>query len=131
MNSLSRRRLLNGGLQVLGAASAAGVLGPLSVLAPGRTTLAASAPAILTTPLTPKGKGGLTLLQGAGCNVVALPGPDGALLIDGGLAANSKALLKAVEQSTGSTHVSTLINTHWHPEQTGSNLPLGSKGTWR
>jgi cyclase len=128
MNSLSRRRLLNGGLQVLGAASAAGVLGPLSMLAPGRTTLAAGA-TIVTTPLTPKEKGGLTLLQGAGCNVVALPGPDGALLIDGGLAANSKALLKAVGQATGSTRVSTLINTHWHPEQTGSNLNIGSKGS--
>jgi cyclase len=129
MNSLSRRRLLSGGLQVLGAASAAGVLGPLSVLAPGRTPLAAGAPAISTTPLTPKERGGLTLLQGAGCNVVAMPSPDGALLIDGGLAANSKALLKAVGQSTGSTRVSTLINTHWHPEQTGSNLPIGSKGS--
>jgi glyoxylase-like metal-dependent hydrolase (beta-lactamase superfamily II) len=128
MNSLSRRRLLNGGLQVLGAASAAGVLGPLSMLAPGRTTLAASA-TISTTPLTPKEKGGLTLFQGAGCNVVALPGPDGALLIDGGLAANSKALLKAVGQATGSTRVSTLVNTHWHPEQTGSNLNIGGKGS--
>jgi glyoxylase-like metal-dependent hydrolase (beta-lactamase superfamily II) len=76
-----------------------------------------------------KEKGGLTLLQGAGCNVVALPGPDGALLIDGGLAANSKALLKAVGEATGRTRVSTLINTHWHPEQTGSNLSIGSKGS--
>ena len=129
MNSLSRRRLLNGGLHVLGAASAAGILGPLSVLAPGRTTLAAGAPAISNTPLTPKERGGLTLLQGAGCNVVTMPGPDGALLIDGGLEANSKALLKAVANATGSTRVSTLINTHWHPEQTGSNLPIGSKGS--
>jgi cyclase len=68
------------------------------------------------------------LIQGAGCNVVALPGPDGALLIDGGLAANSTALLKAVGKATGSSRVSTLINTHWHPEQTGSNLAIGSKG---
>ena len=128
MNPLSRRRLLNGGLHVLGAASAAGVLGPLSALAPGRTTLAAGA-TITTTPLTPKERGGLTLLQGAGCNVVTMPGPDGALLIDGGLEANSKALLKAVANATGSTRVNTLINTHWHPEQTGSNLNIGSKGS--
>lgn len=128
MNSLSRRRLLNGGLHVLGAASAAGVLGPLSALAPGRTTLAAGA-TITATPLTPKERGGLTLLQGAGCNVVTMPGPDGALLIDGGLEANSKALLKAVANATGSPRISTLINTHWHPEQTGSNLNIGSKGS--
>jgi glyoxylase-like metal-dependent hydrolase (beta-lactamase superfamily II) len=57
-----------------------------------------------------------------------VPGPEGALLIDGGLATNSSALLKAVGKATGSTRVSTLINTHWHPEQTGSNLPVGSRG---
>ena len=127
MNPLSRRRLLSGGLKMLGAASAAGALGSLSALA-SRTAFAASGPDITTSVLTPKEMGGLTLLQGAGCNVVAMPGPDGALLIDGGFAANSKALLKAVEKATGSSRVSTLINTHWHPEQTGSNLPIGSKG---
>lgn len=124
---LSRRRLLSGGLQLLGATSLAGGFGSLSMFAPARTALAASN-AITVTPLTPKEMGGLTLLQGAGCNVVALPGPEGALLIDGGLANNSKALLKATEKATGSNRVSTLINTHWHPEQTGSNLAIGSKG---
>lgn len=124
---LSRRRVLSGGLQVLGATSVAGVLGPLSALAPARTAFARS-DSITVIPLTPKEMGGLTLLQGAGCNVVAMPGPEGALLIDGGLGANSKALLKAVEKAIGSSRVSTLINTHWHPEQTGSNLTIGSKG---
>ena len=124
---LSRRRVLSGGLQVLGAASAAGVLGPLSGLVPTRAALASS-DSITLTPLTPKEMGGLTLLQGAGCNVVALPGPEGALLIDGGLAASSKALLEAVEKASGSSRVSTLINTHWHPEQTGSNLLVADKG---
>ncbi len=123
----SRRRVLSGGLQMLGAASVAGSLGSLSVMAPVRAALAAS-DAITIAPLAPKEKGGIALLQGAGCNVVAMPGPDGALLIDGGLAANSKALLTAVEKATGSSRVGTLINTHWHPEQTGSNLPIGSKG---
>jgi glyoxylase-like metal-dependent hydrolase (beta-lactamase superfamily II) len=126
MYPLSRRRLLTGGLEMLGAASAASAFG-LGVLAPSRTALAAGS-TITTTSLTPKEMGGLTLVQGAGCNVVAMPGPAGALLIDGGLAANSKALLKAVEKATGSDRVSVLINTHWHPEQTGSNLPIGSKG---
>ena len=114
MNQLSRRRVLSGGLQVLGS---------LSVLAPTRVVLAAS-DAITVTPLA----GGLTLLQGAGCNVVALKGPEGALLIDGGLAAHSKALLKAVEKATAGSRVNTLINTHWHPEQTGSNLSVGTQG---
>jgi len=79
--------------------------------------------AISTTDL-----GGATLLQGAGCNVVALPGPDGALMIDGGLAANADALLTAVTTATRTTRINTLIDTHWHPEQVGANEAVGRSG---
>ena len=72
--------------------------------------------------------GGVKLLQGAGGNVVALAGPEGALMIDGGLAANAEALLAAVRSATGSSRVHTLINTHWHPEQTGANEAVGRAG---
>jgi glyoxylase-like metal-dependent hydrolase (beta-lactamase superfamily II) len=71
---------------------------------------------------------GLFVLQGAGCNVVALRGGDGALMIDGGLAANADALLRAVFAATGNDRVHTLINTHWHPEQTGANELVGRAG---
>ena len=80
-------------------------------------------PRISTTDL-----GGVTLLQGAGCNVIAMPGKDGALMIDGGLAANADALLAAVRNATGSSRIHTLINTHWHPEQTGANEAVGRDG---
>ena len=72
--------------------------------------------------------GGATLLQGAGCNVVALPGPDGALIIDGGLATNADALLAAVKSATRTSRINTLINTHWHPEQVGANETVGRAG---
>ena len=72
--------------------------------------------------------GGATLFQGAGCNVIAMPGPDGALMIDGGLAANADALLNAVKKATGASRINTLINTHWHPEQTGANEAVGKSG---
>ena len=114
-NSLTRRHFLQGGLKVLVAASAAGVLAP-------PRAFAAPAAAITTTQLTPKEMGGLTLFQGAGCNVVALPGPEGALMIDGGLAANSKVLLRAVTAATGTRRVDTLINTHWHPAASSSRM---------
>jgi glyoxylase-like metal-dependent hydrolase (beta-lactamase superfamily II) len=71
---------------------------------------------------------GLTLLQGAGCNVIAMRGEEGALMIDGGLAANANALLKAVKERTGNSRVHTLINTHWHPEQVGANEAVGRDG---
>jgi len=72
--------------------------------------------------------GGATLLQGAGCNVIAVPGPEGALMIDGGLAANADALLSAVKGATRGSRTHTLINTHWHPEQTGANEAVGRAG---
>ena len=72
--------------------------------------------------------GGATLLQGAGCNVIAVPGPEGALMIDGGRAANADALLAAVRTATGTSRVHTLINTHWHPDQTGANEAVGRAG---
>ncbi|HEY2383817.1 MAG TPA: MBL fold metallo-hydrolase [Terriglobia bacterium] len=72
--------------------------------------------------------GGLFLFQGAGCNVVAMHGEDGALMIDGGLAANADALLKSVKERTGNSRINTLINTHWHPAQTGANEAVGRDG---
>jgi glyoxylase-like metal-dependent hydrolase (beta-lactamase superfamily II) len=80
-------------------------------------------PRISTTDL-----GGATLLQGAGCNVIAMRGSDGALMIDGGLAANADALLAAVRSATGSSRINTLIDTHWHPEQVGANDAVGRSG---
>ncbi len=72
--------------------------------------------------------GGLTLLRGAGANVVALPGAPGTLLVDGGTAAQSARLLAAVNALPGAGRITTLFNTHCHPEQTGSNEALGRTG---
>jgi cyclase len=69
--------------------------------------------------------GGATLLQGAGCNVIAMPGQDGAFMIDGGVTDNADALLAAVKSVTGSSRIHTLINTHGHPEQIGVNEAVG------
>lgn len=62
-------------------------------------------------------------------NVVARTGPDGVLLVDGGSAAASGALMSAVSNLPGGGPVRTIFNTHWHPEQTGSNEPLGKAGS--
>ena len=37
--------------------------------------------------------------------------------------------MEAVYRETGAKRVQTLINTHWHPEQTGSNERLAKAGT--
>lgn len=109
---LSRRGFLGAGAAALGAPLA-------SAFASGSRQAAR---------LTSTDLGGVTLIQGAGCNVVAMAGPDGALMIDGGLAENADALLDAVRDATGNSRVHTLINTHWHPEHTGANEAVGRDG---
>jgi glyoxylase-like metal-dependent hydrolase (beta-lactamase superfamily II) len=61
-------------------------------------------------------------------NVVAQIGPNGVVLVDGGSAGGSDALMKAVANLPVSGPVQTIFNTHWHPEQTGSNERLGKAG---
>jgi cyclase len=70
----------------------------------------------------------LYLLTGAGASVAARTGADGVVLVDGGLADRAADLAKAVAALPGSKPVKTLFNTHWHPEQTGSNLSLRRAG---
>jgi cyclase len=79
---------------------------------------------IAATPLADN----LFLITGAGANVVARTGSDAVLLVDGGLSERSASLLQAVAALPGGKPVRTLFNTHWHPEQTGSNLSLGHAG---
>ncbi|HEX4274504.1 MAG TPA: MBL fold metallo-hydrolase [Bryobacteraceae bacterium] len=71
----------------------------------------------------------LYVLSGAGGNVVARTGADGVVLVDGGLAENADLLARAVAAlPNGSGKIHTIFNTHWHPEQTGSNEKLGTAG---
>src|SRR5689334_4017654 len=84
-SGISRRGFLRSGAMTLGGA----------LLLPTAANAAQAGVRIVATDL-----GGATLLQGAGGNVVAVPGPDGALMIDGGLKANADALLAAVKSAT-------------------------------
>ncbi len=124
---ISRRSFLRDSAQALAAASLLG--GAVPAFAAGKS--------VPTNPAWRKiGAGdikvtdvaGLAVISGAGCNVVGVGGPDGALLVDGGLAMNSGVLLKAVHANLKTKRVHTLINTHWHPEQTGSNEAVGAAG---
>src|SRR5678815_3243304 len=107
---LARRTFLRSGAAALGALLASRFAN-------------AQAARIATTDL-----GGAWLFQGAGGNVVALPGSEGALMIDGGRAANAQELIAAVQKATGTTRIHTLINTHWHPDQVGANEAVGKAG---
>jgi glyoxylase-like metal-dependent hydrolase (beta-lactamase superfamily II) len=61
-------------------------------------------------------------------SVIAQSIGGGVLLVDGVSAAATDPLLKAVAGVPNAGPVHTLFNTHWHPEQTGSNETLGKAG---
>jgi glyoxylase-like metal-dependent hydrolase (beta-lactamase superfamily II) len=118
---ISRRLFLRDSAQALSAVSLLGAVPALANSPDQKGRVGAR-------DISVKDVNGLAVFAGAGCNVVALPSPQGALLVDGGLAVNSAALLKAVEGRLNTQRIDTLINTHWHPEQTGSNEAVGRAG---
>jgi glyoxylase-like metal-dependent hydrolase (beta-lactamase superfamily II) len=101
----------------LGAATALGALRPGALFAKSRDALVAEHLA-----------DNLLLVRGAGANVVVLRNDAGLTFVDGGLAENSSALLSLAQRELGTKQVHTLVNTHWHREQTGLNERLGKQG---
>jgi glyoxylase-like metal-dependent hydrolase (beta-lactamase superfamily II) len=100
----------------------------LALSGPGRVFAAAQAPGP-GAPATLRLADDLFVVTVPGAtNVLARTGTGGVVLVDGASAAASGALLKAVAALPGAGPVRTLFNTHWHPEQTGSNETLGKAG---
>jgi glyoxylase-like metal-dependent hydrolase (beta-lactamase superfamily II) len=109
----SRRAVLKGAL---------GGLASLSLPPLPHSGFAAAAPTV--SRLTER----IALVSGAGGNVVVLSAGDGQVLVDSGAAAFGDALLAALRDLPGAGRVETLFNTHWHPDQVGSNAALGRAG---
>jgi glyoxylase-like metal-dependent hydrolase (beta-lactamase superfamily II) len=70
---------------------------------------------------------GVSVLEGAGGNILVVPGPDGKLLIDSGLAP-SEARIKQALARINADPLKHLINTHWHFDHTGGNQWVGAEG---
>ena len=107
---------------VLRAALGGAALLPAILAAPAFAAEAAGA--LNVSPLP----GGLTLISGAGTNVVCAAGPKGALMVDGGVAARTDEVVREVLARTKTKQVATLFNTCWRLEQTGANDKLGAAG---
>ena len=102
--------------------------GALGSLLSGCATRAASATTAAQYAVTPLADG-LWLVSGGAANIVAARGPDGLVLVDGGVEQDAAQLQDRVLKQCAATRIATLFNTHWHPEQTGANARLGSHGT--
>ena len=106
------------------------MLGPAGFLLPGSflasgVARAATASRVDVKPLTPT----VSLFSGGGCNVLAKKAGNGELMvIDGALEQNAPSLLDAIGTQMKSDNITTLVNTHWHREQTGLNRSLGERG---
>ena len=86
--------------------------------------LGAQPPRLQTVPVAD----GMVAVIGPNATVLAADSSDGIVMVDGGDAAWSEALLQTVADSFGGKPFRALFNTHWHTEQTGSNETLGEQG---
>jgi glyoxylase-like metal-dependent hydrolase (beta-lactamase superfamily II) len=81
-------------------------------------------PALETTPLSNT----VSLVSGAGGNVVVITTDDGALMVNGGQREHAAELSETVSRLTAGKPVRFLFNTDWHPDHCGSNQLLGGSG---
>lgn len=70
----------------------------------------------------------MLFIKGPDSNVLAVAGSEGIILVDGGHADWYESLRQVVEDNFPGIPIRALINTQWHREQTGANVPLGSEG---
>jgi len=72
--------------------------------------------------------GNTAVFSGSGCNVLVRKAGKGDLLVvDGGLAEHAGELRRSMESAFAGNRITTLVNTHWHREQTGLNEVLGNR----
>jgi cyclase len=107
---MNRRAILKGAL--------GGVLG---LTLPPLARFAFSQESLAVVPVSE----GFVMLTGAGGNVLVRTASTGQVLVDGGAAALTDAVLKRLRELPGAGRVTTVFNTHWHKEQVGGNLAFG------
>jgi glyoxylase-like metal-dependent hydrolase (beta-lactamase superfamily II) len=121
-----RRTVLKAGLGGMTGMATAPLLGLVAFPRAGWAQPSATAPAgidpapVATVALSDR----ITLIAGVPGNVLALSTDDGVVLVDSGAA----AMANAVQQRLGGARVLTLLNTHYHADQTGGNALFGEAG---
>lgn len=109
-------------------AATAGWLTPRLAYAEARGIVSLIKDSAATTPIkTYKLRNNISVLEGSGGNIAVLTGPDGKLLVDGGIGVSRPQLSKALAE-LGGEPVAHLINTHWHFDHADGNEWLHAAG---
>jgi glyoxylase-like metal-dependent hydrolase (beta-lactamase superfamily II) len=114
---IRRRKILKA---ALGAAAAASVNGWRG-MAPAAAQTGGS---VTATSL----REGISLIRGAGGNVVLLQDGGTAAMVDSGAPENMRMLAALIDERTGDATVDVLFNTHWHLSHTGGNEHYSEAG---
>jgi cyclase len=107
---MNRRAIVKGAL--------GGILG-LTLPPLARSAFSQEGPAVVPV------REGFVMLTGAGGNVLVRTASAGQVLVDGGAAEFTDAILGRLRELPGAGHMTTIFNTHWHREQVGGNLAFG------
>ena len=70
----------------------------------------------------------VTLISGAGANIVVANGPDGVVMVDTGLPGDASKVLKLAASQSPARKIRAAFNTNWRPEHTGANVALRKAG---
>jgi glyoxylase-like metal-dependent hydrolase (beta-lactamase superfamily II) len=105
-----------------------GWLTPRQAFAEARGLVSLIKDSAAASPITThKLRNNISTLEGSGGNVAVLTGPDGKVLIDGGISVSRRQMTKALAD-LGAGHVTHLVNTHWHFDHADGNEWLHSIG---
>ena len=70
----------------------------------------------------------VSVITGAGGNVVVFETRDGLALVDSGSAEQSEYLLEFIDEAFDGAPIRVLFNTHWHRDHTGGNEAVAARG---
>lgn len=103
------------------------VRGRQQSLAEGPIAATVGAPALQGVQVYPV-QGNVSVVTGAGGNVVVQVGDDGVLVVDTGVERLTDDLIDAIEELSGGAVIRWIVNTHAHRDHTGGNLDVSAAG---
>jgi glyoxylase-like metal-dependent hydrolase (beta-lactamase superfamily II) len=118
--TISRRSFIRGGIATIAGSAltlyGARTFGQEASLTGAQFRASGKSAKITTRQL----RGDLRYLDGSGGNIIVLPGPDGILTVDSGLA-TSESQIRTALSTISSRPLRHLLNTHWHFDHTDGN----------